>query len=162
MHRPPQLSCSKPIVGMRAWTAALADDGSGCAYDCWAPRIVTDEGAALVDDRTAKQNGLAVTVGVSKADYVERIAQAGCVGILAGVTQPLVHPLGGTERLLGTNPLAIDPRWPGHATGALRPARSHLARFCKQKPGCMVHIRAMAWDSDCKALGERSIRQRRT
>ena len=95
------------------------------------PRIVTErEGAALVDAgralgpvgvvfgadlavRKAKRAG-SYTVGVVNSDhigmagyYVERIAQAGCVGILAGVTQPLVHPLGGTERLLGTNPLAI-------------------------------------------------------
>lgn len=54
------------------------------------------------------------TVGVVNADhiglagyYAEQIARAGCVGILCGVTMPLVHPLGGLERLLGTNPMAI-------------------------------------------------------
>ena len=39
--------------------------------------------------------------------YVEQIAMTGCVGLITTVTQPLVHPLGGTERLLGTNPVAI-------------------------------------------------------
>jgi len=54
------------------------------------------------------------TVGVVNADhiglagyYAERMARSGCVGILCGVTMPLVHPLGGLERLLGTNPLAV-------------------------------------------------------
>jgi len=69
--------------------------------------------AARLAIRKAKQAGSAV-VGVINCDhicmagyYVEQIAKAGCVGILAGVTQPLVHPLGGVERLLGTNPFAV-------------------------------------------------------
>jgi len=95
------------------------------------PRIVTERaGSALVDAdrslgpvgalfgahlaaRKAKTAGTAA-VGVVNGDhicmagyYVEQIARAGCVGMLTTVTQPLVHPLGGTERLLGTNPLAI-------------------------------------------------------
>jgi L-2-hydroxycarboxylate dehydrogenase (NAD+) len=95
------------------------------------PRIVHERaGSALVDAdralgpvgalfgadvaaRKAKEAGSA-TVGVVNGDhicmagyYAERIAAAGCVGILTTVTQPLVHPLGGSERLLGTNPLAI-------------------------------------------------------
>ena len=136
------------------------------------PRIVTErEGAALVDAgralrpvgvvfgadlavRKAKRAG-SYTVGVVNSDhigmagyYVERIAQAGCVGILAGVTQPLVHPLGGTERLLGTNPLAIAI--PGGQDTppvllTLRPARSHLARFCKQKPADKHYRKAWQW-----------------
>ena len=54
------------------------------------------------------------TVGVVNSDhicltgyYAELIARMGCVGIVLGVTTPLVHPIGGIERLLGTNPLAI-------------------------------------------------------
>jgi LDH2 family malate/lactate/ureidoglycolate dehydrogenase len=95
------------------------------------PRIVTERaGSALVDAdrslgpvgaifgarlaaRKAKSAG-AAAVGVVNGDhicmagyYVEQIARAGCVGMITSVTQPLVHPLGGTERLLGTNPLAI-------------------------------------------------------
>jgi L-2-hydroxycarboxylate dehydrogenase (NAD+) len=95
------------------------------------PRVVMERvGSALVDaDRAlgpvgalfgarlavgkAKHAGTAA-VGVVNGDhicmagyYVEQIARAGCVGLITTVTQPLVHPLGGSERLLGTNPLAI-------------------------------------------------------
>ncbi|MCX5819704.1 MAG: Ldh family oxidoreductase [Deltaproteobacteria bacterium] len=114
------------------------------------PRIVTERaGSALVDaDRSlgpvgalfgarlaawkAKNAGTAA-VGVVNGDhicmagyYVEQIARAGCVGMITSVTQPLVHPLGGTERLLGTNPLAIaipingqDPLLLDFATSAI-------------------------------------------
>ena len=69
--------------------------------------------AARMAIRKATPAGRAA-VGVINCDhicmagyYVEEIAKAGQVGILAGVTQPLVHPLGGVERLLGTNPFAV-------------------------------------------------------
>ena len=69
-------------------------------------------GASLAA-RKAERAGCCA-VGVVNCDhicmagyYAERIARAGCVGLVAGVTQPLVHALGGAERLLGTNPLAI-------------------------------------------------------
>jgi LDH2 family malate/lactate/ureidoglycolate dehydrogenase len=39
--------------------------------------------------------------------FGERIARAGCVGILASVGRPRVHPPGGIERILGTNPVVI-------------------------------------------------------
>jgi LDH2 family malate/lactate/ureidoglycolate dehydrogenase len=39
--------------------------------------------------------------------YAELIAQAGKVGIVVTSGPPLVHPHGGTERLLSTNPIAI-------------------------------------------------------
>lgn len=68
---------------------------------------------AKLSVKKAKRAG-SCSVGVINADhiglagyYAEQIARAGCVGILCGVTMPLVHPLGGLERLLGTNPMAI-------------------------------------------------------
>ncbi|MFP6867891.1 MAG: Ldh family oxidoreductase [Nitrospinota bacterium] len=94
-------------------------------------RIVREqEGSALVDAdralgpvgalygaelaiRKAKRAGCCA-VGVWNGNhicmagyYAERIARAGCVGIVTTVTAPLAHVLGGMERLLGTNPLAI-------------------------------------------------------
>lgn len=39
--------------------------------------------------------------------YGERIAQAGLVGFVFSDAPPLVRPFGGTERILGTNPLVI-------------------------------------------------------
>jgi len=95
------------------------------------PKVVTErEATALVDAQRAlgavgvtygaklavqkAKHAGSCTVGVINADhiglagyYAEQIARAGCVGILCGVTMPLVHPLGGLDRLLGTNPLAI-------------------------------------------------------
>jgi len=95
------------------------------------PRILEErEGSALVDaDRALGPVGAiygaslarrkagragCCAVGVVNSDhicmagyYAERIARGGMVGVLTSVTQPLVHPLGGSERILGTNPLAI-------------------------------------------------------
>ncbi len=69
-------------------------------------------GASLAARKAEKAGSC--TVGVVNSDhicmtgyYAERIARTGCVGIVAGVTQPLVHPFGGVERLLGTNPFSI-------------------------------------------------------
>lgn len=39
--------------------------------------------------------------------YVERIAQRGMIGIVMTTSEALVHPFGGTEAMLGTNPIAI-------------------------------------------------------
>jgi LDH2 family malate/lactate/ureidoglycolate dehydrogenase len=114
------------------------------------PRIVAERsGTALVDAeralgpvgaafgaalavRKAEAAGVAA-VGVIHGDhicltgfYADRMARAGCVGLVTTVTQPLVHPLGGSQRLLGTNPLAIaipgdgeDPLLLDFATSAI-------------------------------------------
>jgi L-2-hydroxycarboxylate dehydrogenase (NAD+) len=104
---------------------------SGMINPAARPRVMMERaGSALVDaDRAlgpvgalfgarlvSRKAGTAGTaaVGVVNGDhicmagyYVEQIARAGHVGLITSVTQPLVHPLGGSERLLGTNPLAI-------------------------------------------------------
>ncbi len=41
------------------------------------------------------------------AVYGERIAREGLAAVLAAVTNPMVHPFGGMERVIGTNPLVI-------------------------------------------------------
>ncbi|MBT4093831.1 MAG: Ldh family oxidoreductase [Nitrospinaceae bacterium] len=95
------------------------------------PRIVQErEGSALVDaggalgpiggtfaiDLAMRKAVIAGTcsVGLLNANhlifvgyYGERIARAGMACILTTVTPPLAHPYGGTERIIGTNPLVI-------------------------------------------------------
>lgn len=93
------------IVEERAGTALVdADHALGPVGATYGARLAVQK---------ARQVGICA-VGVVNSDhigmagyYAEHIARAGCVGIIAGVTQPLVHPWGGVERVLGTNPLAI-------------------------------------------------------
>ncbi len=63
-------------------------------------------------DRT-RQAGVAVA-GIRNsnhlgmlAHYVERLAGKGLIGLAMSSSEALVHPYGGTQALLGTNPLAI-------------------------------------------------------
>jgi LDH2 family malate/lactate/ureidoglycolate dehydrogenase len=97
---------ARPRVMMERTGSALVD----------ADRALGPVGALFGARLAARKAGTAGTaaVGVVNGDhicmagyYVEQIARAGCVGLITSVTQPLVHPLGGSERLLGTNPLAI-------------------------------------------------------
>jgi LDH2 family malate/lactate/ureidoglycolate dehydrogenase len=41
------------------------------------------------------------------AHYVERVAASGRIGIALSSSEALVHPFGGTQAMLGTNPIAI-------------------------------------------------------
>jgi L-2-hydroxycarboxylate dehydrogenase (NAD+) len=41
------------------------------------------------------------------AYYLERLARAGLVAVILSTTQALVHPVGGSEAMLGTNPIGI-------------------------------------------------------
>ncbi len=96
------------------------------------PRITRErEGSALVDaggamgpvggvfaaELAMKKAATAgsCTVGLLNANhlifvgyYGERIARAGMACIITTVTPPLAHPYGGTERIIGTNPLVIS------------------------------------------------------
>lgn len=63
--------------------------------------------------RKAEKAGCSAVGVVNSSDifmlgyYVERIARAGLIGFAFSDAPPLVHPFGGTDRVLGTNPLAI-------------------------------------------------------
>ncbi|MBT5415594.1 MAG: Ldh family oxidoreductase, partial [Rhodospirillaceae bacterium] len=68
--------------------------------------------------------------------YVERIARAGCIGFATATWAPLVHPWGGMEALLGTNPMAFgfptqgeDPVIVDLATSALANGRVRQAAY---------------------------------
>jgi len=74
--------------------------------------------------------------------YAERIARAGLVGFVFTSTAPLVHPYGGIEKILGTNPLAISfptadefPVVIDMATSALSASRvRHASYFGEEVP----------------------------
>ncbi len=40
--------------------------------------------------------------------YAEKAARRDCIGLVSSITEAIVHPYGGTEGYLGTNPLAIS------------------------------------------------------
>jgi LDH2 family malate/lactate/ureidoglycolate dehydrogenase len=68
--------------------------------------------------------------------YAERIARAGKVGMVMTSGPPLVHPHGGTERLLSTNPIAFavprgspDPLVLDIATSAIASSRIRQAAY---------------------------------
>jgi LDH2 family malate/lactate/ureidoglycolate dehydrogenase len=87
-----------------AWAHVEGNNGPGQI----AGRYAADLAAAK-----AQESGVTAVGVVNSGDlfmigfYAERIARAGCVGLVFSDAPPLVHPQGGIERALGTNPLAI-------------------------------------------------------
>ncbi len=106
------LKCKKyngkahPTVRKDARAYALVDGhrGPGQAASVFAADIANEKG---------KSEGIAMVGVVESADlymvgyYVERIARAGLVGLLFSDAVPFVHPYGGIERMVGTNPICI-------------------------------------------------------
>jgi L-2-hydroxycarboxylate dehydrogenase (NAD+) len=70
------------------------------ALEALAPAI-EDTGLALAAIRNANHIGML-------AYYVEQAAIRGLIGIVLSTSEALVHPFGGTEAVLGTNPIAIS------------------------------------------------------
>lgn len=96
--------------------------------------------------KKAKQAGSCTVALGNSADiymigyYAERIARAGCVGIVATSGPPLVHPPGGMERVLSTNPIAFgfpmageDPLVMDMAMSAMSRSRVRLAAYHKEQ-----------------------------
>jgi LDH2 family malate/lactate/ureidoglycolate dehydrogenase len=92
--------------------------------------------------RKSREAGCAAVGVVNSGDffmagyYAERIARAGLVGLVFSDAPPLVHVHGGTERMTGTNPLAIgfpsngvDPIVHDMATSALSASRIRQAAY---------------------------------
>ncbi|MEM5470432.1 Ldh family oxidoreductase [Hoeflea sp. AS60] len=69
-------------------------------------KIVSDTGMAAAGIRNANHIGML-------AYYAEAAAADGLIGIILSTSEALVHPYGGTDAMLGTNPIAI-----GIPTGA--------------------------------------------
>ena len=65
-----------------------------------AQEIASHQGIGLVGVRNNNHIGM---LGY----YAESAARSGFVGIISTTTEAFVHPYGGIERLLGTNPIAI-------------------------------------------------------
>lgn len=85
---------------------SLLDAGSGAGHV--AAMVATDR----VIERASSHGIAAVGVKMSNhigalASYVDRIAAAGLAGIVTTNASPQIAPTGGTEGLLGNNPLAI-------------------------------------------------------
>ncbi|MDR9773235.1 Ldh family oxidoreductase [Rhizobium hidalgonense] len=80
-------------------SAGLGPIVAMAAIERLAPHI-PDLGIGLVAVRNANHLGML-------AHYVEAIAAMGLVGIALSSSEALVHPFGGTQAMLGTNPIAI-------------------------------------------------------
>lgn len=97
---------AKPVVAKEGPSFALIDGKMG-------PGPLAGLLASDVAIEKAKATGTAI-VGVNHSHdmfqaglYVERIARAGFVGMLfSDDNVPVVHPLGGTQPIIGSNPLA--------------------------------------------------------
>ncbi|WDR04810.1 Ldh family oxidoreductase [Devosia rhodophyticola] len=74
---------------------------------------VVAEAALAAISPAAKSQGIAVAAVANAnhigmlAYYAEAIARAGQVGIVLSTSEALVHPYGGRQALIGTNPIAI-------------------------------------------------------
>ena len=97
---------ARPVVAKEGTAYAVVDGA-------WAPGHV---GAFLAADTAigkAREAGCAAVALTNGADiymigiYASRIAEAGLAGIVFTVSSSLVHPHGGVDRRLGTNPFAI-------------------------------------------------------
>ncbi|MBC2935137.1 Ldh family oxidoreductase [Nocardioides sp. zg-1228] len=101
---------------------------------------VAESGVAVAAVRNANHLGML-------APYVEAMAAAGVVGIALTTSEALVHPWGGTQALVGTNPLAVAVPVPGEdplvldmATGQVSRGKvlDHAARGLPLAPGDAV------------------------
>lgn len=62
--------------------------------------VVSETGVAIAAIRNANHIGML-------AYYAEAAARSGLIGIVMSTSEALVHPFGGTQAMLGTNPIAI-------------------------------------------------------
>jgi LDH2 family malate/lactate/ureidoglycolate dehydrogenase len=115
MHLPPLIrdlragrvnATARPrVLGERPGSALVDGDGG--------PAPVGGIFAADLTVRKARESGCCA-VGLVNTDplymlgyFADRMARAGVVSVVASAGRPRVHPPGGIDRILGTNPLAI-------------------------------------------------------
>lgn len=97
---------AQPLLTRESEAVALVDAGGGVG------QLAANFAVDLAIKKASKAG--ACVVGLVDASelymlgyYVERIARAKMVGIAFTTSYPLVHPWGGSEPLLGTNPIAM-------------------------------------------------------
>ena len=159
------------IQGLDHMFTMLRDLRSGRIDATATPRIVREKlGSALVDGRhgpgqiaatfaaalavrKARRTGCAA-VGVTRSSdifmlgyYAERIARSGMIGIVFSNAPPRVHPPGGIDPVLGTNPLALaiprgrrDPLVADLATAASASGHVRIAGYTASRlpPGIAI------------------------
>ncbi|HEX3923282.1 MAG TPA: Ldh family oxidoreductase [Streptosporangiaceae bacterium] len=102
-RRPPPV----PVrVVHEAPVSAVVDGGGNCGY------VAVFQGMELARRKATEQGFAIVTVNNTYfsgrgAYYVERLAEAGLVGIHVAAAHPTVAPYGGRTPMLGTNPIAL-------------------------------------------------------
>jgi len=123
-----------PVITRETPAAALIDGRRGIG------QVAALMAVDLVQ-RKARQNGSATVAIGNSTDifrigaFALRLAKAGLIGFVTTSGPPLVHPHGGRERLLSTNPLAIgiprrgDPFVLDMATSALASSRARQAAY---------------------------------
>ncbi len=125
----------RPRIVKESVASALVDGGNGLGQPA----------ALLASELVARKAHAAgaATVGITRSQdifmigyYADRIARAGCVGIVCTSGGPLVHAHGGIKRVLSTNPIAFgvpsdtrDPIVFDMATSALSNARIRQAAY---------------------------------
>lgn len=99
-------SRAEPIVAVDRPSALLVDGRRGVGQ--YAAQVAIDWGLAKARETGACAVGLVDASEIYMLGfYAERIARGGCVGFAFSTWAPLVHPWGGMEKILGTNPISI-------------------------------------------------------
>lgn len=92
--------------------------------------------------------------------YVEKIAQGGQLAIALTTTEALVHPWGGRQAMLGSNPIAIGvpaQPWPfvfdmATSTISMGEVHDHANRQSALEPGCAVDVNGDATTDPIAAM----------
>lgn len=126
---------SRPEISREHKAGILIDGHKGLGQP--AALMAVDEAVARARDFGVCAAGVTNSSDIFMLGfYAERMARAGMTGLAFTAGPPLVHPYGGTERMLSTNPLAFgfpagkqDPLVFDMATSALSSARIRQAAY---------------------------------
>lgn len=124
-----------PLIVREKLGSALVDGRHG-------PGQIAANFAAALAVRKARRSGCAA-IGITRSSdifmlgyYAERIARVGMIGIVFSNAPPRVHPPGGIDPVLGTNPLALaiprgrrDPVIADFATAASASGHVRIASY---------------------------------